>query len=118
ELARRLGVSAYSTKRLREPDISLRFGTFHLREALDTFQNDLELTLAAYNAGVSRARTWLTWGDFQEPGEFVETIPFTETRGYVQSVLRNREMYRKLYGGGPLRSTTPSRNEIERAAGN
>jgi soluble lytic murein transglycosylase len=112
ELARRLGVSGYSTSRLHDPDISLRFGTFHLREALDTFEQDLELTLAAYNAGASRARTWVTWGDFQEPGEFVETIPFTETRGYVQSVLRNREMYRKLYEGGPLRSTTPSRREV------
>ncbi|MEZ5363774.1 MAG: transglycosylase SLT domain-containing protein [Bryobacterales bacterium] len=118
ELARRLGVSGYSTPRLHEPDISLRFGTFHLKEALEQFQNNLELTLAAYNAGPSRARTWLTWGDFHEPGEFVETIPFTETRGYVQSVLRNSEMYRKLYGGGPLRSTTPSRREVERAAGN
>jgi soluble lytic murein transglycosylase len=118
ELARRLGVSGYATSRLHEPDISLRFGTFHLKEALDEFQNNLELTLAAYNAGPSRARTWVTWGDFREPGELVETIPFTETRGYVQSVLRNREMYRKLYGGGPLRSTAPSRGEIERAAGN
>ncbi|MCB1021529.1 MAG: transglycosylase SLT domain-containing protein [Acidobacteria bacterium] len=118
ELARRLGVSGYSTPRLHEPDISLRFGVFHLKEALQQFQNNLELTLAAYNAGPSRARTWLTWGDFHEPGEFVETIPFTETRGYVQSVLRNSEMYRKLYGGGPLRSTTPSRREVERAAGN
>ena len=115
ELARRLGVSGFSTSRLHDPDISLRFGTYHLKEALTQFQNDLELTLAAYNAGPSRARTWVTWGDFQEPGEFVETIPFTETRGYVQSVLRNREMYRKLYGGGPLRSTTPSRREVERA---
>jgi soluble lytic murein transglycosylase len=118
ELARRLGVSSYSTSRLHDPDISLRFGTFHFKEFLDTFQNDLELTLAAYNAGANRAREWATWGDFQEPGEFVETIPFTETRGYVQSVLRNREMYRKLYADGPLRSTTPSRGEIERAAGN
>ena len=115
ELAGRLGVSGYSTRRLHDPDISLRFGTYHLKEALNRFQNDLELTLAAYNAGVSRARRWVTWGDFKEPGEFVETIPFTETRGYVQSVLRNGEMYRKLYGKGPLRSTTPSRDAIERA---
>ena len=114
ELARRLGVSGYSTSRLHDPGISLRFGTFHFKEALDEFQNNLELTLAAYNAGASRAHAWATWGDFREPGELVETIPFTETRGYVQSVLRNREMYRKLYGG-PLHSTTPAREEIERA---
>lgn len=115
ELARRLGVSGYSTRRLHDPDLSLRFGTFHLKEALDQFDNDLELTLAAYNAGPNRAETWITWGDFKEPGEFVETIPFTETRGYVQSVLRNREMYRKLYREGRLASTAPSREGIERA---
>ena len=115
ELAGRLGVRGYSTRRLHDPDISLRFGTFHLKEALNRFQHNLELTLAAYNAGASRARAWLTWGDFDEPGEFVETIPFTETRGYVQSVLRNGEMYRKLYGDGPRASTTPSRDAIERA---
>ncbi len=115
ELARRLGVASYSTRRLHDPAISLRFGTFHLKQELNRFENNLELTLAAYNAGPHRAETWVRWGVFDEPGEFVETIPFTETRGYVQSVLRNREMYRKLYGEGPRRSTTPSRGAIERA---
>jgi soluble lytic murein transglycosylase len=37
------------------------------------------------------------WGNFREPAEFVESIPFTETREYVQAVLRNAEMYRRLY---------------------
>ena len=58
----------------------------------------MEISLAAYNAGETRTAKWLQWGDFDEPGKFVETIPFTETRGYVQSVLRNADVYRKLYG--------------------
>jgi soluble lytic murein transglycosylase len=42
---------------------------------------------------------WLGWNySFQEPAEFVETIPFTETREYVQAVLRNAAIYRRLYG--------------------
>jgi soluble lytic murein transglycosylase len=60
----------------------------------------VEAALAAYDAGMTRAKAWLTWGDFQEPAEFMETIPFTETHSYVQGVLRNADVYRRLYGQG------------------
>ena len=46
---------------------------------------------------MSRARTWLTWGEFREPSEFIETVPFTQTRGYIQAVLRNADTYRRVY---------------------
>jgi hypothetical protein len=55
-------------------------------------------TLAAYNAGPGRVREWLNWGTYREPAEFVESIPFNETREYVQAVLRNADMYRIIYG--------------------
>ena len=90
--------NGFSSAKLRDPDVSLRLGTYHLKEVVDRFDGSLELALAAYNAGAKRADEWITWGNFEEPAEFVETIPFTETRGYVQSVLRNRDMYRRLYG--------------------
>ena len=99
DIFRQLGLAGFSPAKLRDPDISLRLGTYHLKEVVDRFNGSLELALAAYNAGAKRADEWITWGDFQEPAEFVETIPFTETRGYVQSVLRNRDMYRRLYDG-------------------
>lgn len=98
-LARRLGIQSFSTRHLYRPDLSLRLGTFHLKEVFNRYQNDLEVSLAAYNAGEHRAAKWIQWGVFDEPGKFVETIPFTETRGYVQSVLRNADVYRQLYGG-------------------
>lgn len=98
DIFQRLGIPNFSTDKLRVPDVSLRLGTYHLKEVVSQFNGSLELALAAYNAGALRAKEWITWGDFEEPAEFVETIPFTETRGYVQSVLRNREMYRRLYG--------------------
>ncbi len=94
---RQLGIPGFSPAKLRDPDVSLRLGTYHLKEVVDRFDGSLELALAAYNAGAKRAEEWMTWGNFEEPAEFVETIPFTETRGYVQSVLRNRDMYRRLY---------------------
>jgi soluble lytic murein transglycosylase len=90
---------------LFRPEVNLRLGTTYLRHMYDLNSGRTELTLAAYNAGNSRVQSWLSWGDFREPAEFIETIPFSETRIYVQAVLRNASMYRKLYGPdgpGPL----------------
>jgi soluble lytic murein transglycosylase len=101
-LAQRLGIQSFSTGHLYRPELSLRLGTFHLKQVFNRYQNELEISLAAYNAGEHRAAKWIEWGDFDEPGKFVETIPFTETRGYVQSVLRNADIYRRLYGGDPI----------------
>jgi soluble lytic murein transglycosylase len=101
-LAQRLGIQSFSTGHLYRPELSLRLGTFHLKQVFNRYQNELEISLAAYNAGEHRAAKWIEWGDFDEPGKFVETIPFTETRGYVQSVMRNADIYRRLYGGDPI----------------
>lgn len=98
QLFRRLGIPNFARRKLTQPDISLRLGTFHLKEVLDRFEWNLEYALAGYNAGERRVEQWLPFGKFDEPGEFAETIPFSETRGYVQSVIRHREMYRRLYG--------------------
>jgi soluble lytic murein transglycosylase len=92
---RQLG--ARPASRLFDPDVNLRVGSRHLKTLLDSFDGRWEPTLAAYNAGRRRAVEWLTWGEFREPAEFIETIPFTETRTYVQVVMRNAEIYRRLY---------------------
>ena len=96
-LARRVGIKGFATRQLYNPDLSLRLGTLHFRSVLKQFDGQLEYSLAAYNAGEHRVKKWMTWGDFSEPEVFVETIPFTETRGYVQAVLRNADVYRRLY---------------------
>ena len=100
QLFRRLGIPNFAARKLTQPDISLRLGTFHLKNVLDLFEWNLEYALAGYNAGERRIDDWLLLGEFDEPGEFAETIPFSETRGYVQSIVRNRDMYERLYGGG------------------
>ena len=98
EIARKLGSRRFSTNMLLDPATNIRLGTYYLRSMLDQLDGKIEPTLAAYNAGKSRAVNWLTFGQFEEPAEFVETIPFTETRTYVQLVLRNADVYRRLYG--------------------
>jgi soluble lytic murein transglycosylase len=98
QLARKLGVRRFTASMLFLPDVNLNLGTYMFRSLVDQYGGRLEPALAAYNAGKSRADAWLHWGEFREPSEFVETIPFTETRNYVQIVLRNADMYRRLYG--------------------
>ncbi|MGH9558719.1 MAG: transglycosylase SLT domain-containing protein, partial [Bryobacteraceae bacterium] len=99
ELSRRLKIRHYSTARLFQPAVNLELGSYYLKSIADSVGGRWEVALAAYNAGASRAHAWLGWGDFREPAEFIETVPFSQTRNYIQTVLRNAEMYRKLYGG-------------------
>jgi soluble lytic murein transglycosylase len=97
-LARRLGQRRFRPAMLLRPDFNLKLGTIYLRQMYDQYAAAWEQTLAAYNAGGSRVQAWSGWGAFREPSEFVETIPFTETRNYVFAVLRNAQMYRLIYG--------------------
>jgi soluble lytic murein transglycosylase len=100
EISRRAGVLNFSTPMLFEPDVNLRLGTYYLKNMLDQHGGRWEHTLAAYNAGKSRVNDWVTWAEYREPAEFIETVPFTETRNYIQIVLRNAYVYRRLYGAG------------------
>ena len=95
--ARTAGVRPFSTRALLQPAANLKIGTTILRGMLDNQGGSLEQTLAAYNAGPNRVAQWLGWNHYREPAEFVESIPFTETRDYVQAVLRNADIYRRLY---------------------
>ena len=106
ELSRRLGLKGYSTKLLFDPDINIQLGTYYLRSLLNSLHNHWEATLASYNAGKSRADKWMSWERYREPAEFIETIPFTQTRDYVQSVMRNANMYRWLYEGKQIAVTS------------
>ena len=108
ELSRKLKVAPYSTPRLFQPALNLQLGTYYLKTLADRLNGHWEAALAAYNAGLSRAHAWLSWGDFKEPAEFVETVPFSQTRGYIQTVLRNADVYRRLYGPSSQQVRTAS----------
>jgi soluble lytic murein transglycosylase len=99
EFARAAGIQRFTSRMLFQPEVNLKIGTAIFRSMLDKNGGSVEQTLAAYNAGPNRLAEWLTWNNtYREPAEFIESIPFTETRDYVQGVLRNAEMYRRLYG--------------------
>jgi soluble lytic murein transglycosylase len=86
---------------LHDPETSLDFGTHYLRQMSDRFSGAVEKVLAAYNAGPHRVDAWTALRGELPPEEFIESIPFSETRGYVTIVLANREQYRRLYGLRP-----------------
>jgi soluble lytic murein transglycosylase len=98
QISRRAGVPGFSTAMLLEPETNLRLGSYYLKSLLDQHGGQWEKTLASYNAGKSRTDLWSTWAEYREPAEFIESVPFTETRNYIQIVLRNAEVYRRVYG--------------------
>jgi soluble lytic murein transglycosylase len=95
--AKKEGIKHFDANQLLNPATNLRLGTFNLRQVMDRFGGQAEYALAAYNAGDVPVRQWLAAGDYKDIAEFVESIPYTETREYVQAILRNREIYRALY---------------------
>ncbi|HVA16630.1 MAG TPA: lytic transglycosylase domain-containing protein, partial [Candidatus Dormibacteraeota bacterium] len=96
-LAHRLRLR-YSEDRLFDPLYNLRLGTVYLSDLLTSFHS-AEAALAAYNAGEDRVTLWQTGQTYAELPEFVESIPFTQTRQYVEIIMRNATIYRELSRG-------------------
>jgi soluble lytic murein transglycosylase len=96
-IAKQQKLRHFSTTELFMPAVNLQLGTRYFHELVDKF-GALEYALAAYNAGSDRVEDWLGQGKYRDPQEFAESIPFTETREYVQAILRNASVYRQLYG--------------------
>ncbi len=88
----------YQTRDLHDPDISIRYGTHYLRQVMDRYGDRWDYALASYNAGPHRVKAWTAMDLSLDSEEFIEEIPFTETRNYVKLVLRNEMMYRRIYG--------------------
>lgn len=104
QVARSIKV-AFSPNRLDDPDYNVRLGSAFLGDMIDGFEGSYILALAAYNAGPSRARRWIKeYGDPRDPNvdviDWIEMIPFTETRNYVQRVMESVSIYRRKLGKG------------------
>ncbi len=95
-MAREEGMSHFQTFQLLDPETNIRLGCRYLREMLDKLGGVQEYALAAYNAGDSRVEDWESAGPYSGMDEFVESIPITQTREYVEAILRNEETYRAI----------------------
>lgn len=97
KVAKDVKLHHYNASQLYTPAVNLQLGTRYFKSMVDKF-GSFEYALAAYNAGSDRVEDWLAQGKYRDPQEFVESIPFTETREYVQAILRNASVYKQLYG--------------------
>jgi soluble lytic murein transglycosylase len=102
---------------LDAPEVNVRLGTFHLADLIRDYGGNLSLAIASYNAGSHHVRRWRDRWGYTDDEEFVEDIPFPETRGYVKRVLGSYERYSSLYGQKRAESREP-RGASRRARGN
>jgi len=96
EISRSLKFPLWSPALLLDADANLELGTAHLSSYMQRY-GALPRVLAAYNAGGARVARWSSRAGVDDPELFIERIPFVETRDYVRLVMRNAELYRKLY---------------------
>ena len=96
-VARQLNISRFKSSQLFELEPNLRLGTHYFVTQLRKFNGDLALALAAYNAGPNRVVRWQQRWPGLPMDEFVEQIPFQETRWYIKLILRNLVIYEYLY---------------------
>ncbi|WP_303853027.1 transglycosylase SLT domain-containing protein [Salinicola salarius] len=101
-VARELGISAPSTAELFEPQVNIQLGSTYIRSMLERYRGNRIAATAAYNAGPHRVDRWLATAP-REFDRFVESIPFRETRDYVQAVLAYRVIFESLAKQGDTR---------------
>jgi len=104
-LAKKFNVT-YDQKRLLSDNVyNLQMGAAELGDLIKDYRGSYIMSFAAYNAGRGRVREWISrYGDPRDPKvdpiDWVERIPFSETRNYVQRVMENAQVYRVRFGGG------------------
>ena len=102
KVAQDLKIKYFKNRLTTNPQYNILLGTTYINEMLVKFKNSLPLALAAYNAGPNRVKIWLKrYGDPRSGKisyvDWIESIPITETRFYVQKVLSNLRIYQKKY---------------------
>ena len=95
EIAESLNVEI-EPRDLLKPDINIQLGTKYISKMMQKYQN-IELALAAYNAGSGNVDSWIAQGIIKSDGSDVENIPFKETNNYVRKILKDYRIYKELY---------------------
>ena len=105
-IAQTISMKGFNQTMLFDSDTAINLGTWYISHLMKRFKGDPLFVAAAYNAGPDAVAAWLSrTGRGTERDEFVEAIPFSETRGYVKKVLRNYAEYKRIYG--KTSQTTP-----------
>ncbi len=99
-VARSMGTKPPDQNDLKKPEVNIQLGVKYLSGLLNDFEDNIIFALASYNAGPSKVKQWMEVRSHLKPLEFMESIPYKETRNYVKKVLRNYVIYKTLYGEG------------------
>ena len=118
EMANKIGTTYSKTKLTSDPTYNVRLGSVYLDELVDSFNGSYIMTFAGYNAGPTRVKRWIEkYGDPRksnvDPIDWIERIPFTETRNYVQKITENLQVYRERIDGKKLNIL----NDLHRGGG-
>ncbi len=95
-IAGELRIDDYSVDKLFDPEINIMIGCWYLSALYQQF-GDLDLMLAAYNAGSGNVSQWLRNGKYSPDGKRLDNIPFKETEQYLVKVKNTQDMYKRLY---------------------
>lgn len=91
------GIKNFESSQLLQPEVAIQVGSHYLQRLLKKFDQVFPLVAASYNAGPHRVKSWLNNFGYLETDEFIEHIPFLETRNYVKKVMANANIYSHLY---------------------
>lgn len=95
EIAKKANIDL-NEENVLNPDININLGTKYISVLIQKYKN-INLALAAYNAGSGNVDNWIKEGALKEDGTDIENIPFTETNNYVRKILRDYEIYEEIY---------------------
>jgi len=98
EVAKTMKLDDFKPEDLYHPEKNIMIGTKYLRWLLDQFNNDTDLAIAAYNAGIGNVKQWLMNKNLSSNGITLEKIPFKETDRFVVKVKRYHKSYKYTYG--------------------
>ena len=98
ETAPKAGLRNFETSQLFSPDVNLELGCYYLSWLLGLFEGNFAVSLAGYNGGPTIARTWYEKNGALDTDEFIEEIPFEQSRNYVKKIIRSYAAYEAAYG--------------------
>ena len=96
EIAQKMEMEV-SEKELFEPEINIKIGLKYFSELLEKYENNYQMAIVAYNAGIGNVDKWIEEGTINSDGSNLENVPFKETNNYLRKIVRDYKIYTKLY---------------------
>ena len=97
EIAKRKKIKLKEREEIFDPELNTKLGTFYLGRLANKFNSELIYTAGGYNAGPKNMSKWINRWNGNSLDDFVEQIPFKETRKYVKRVYRSYKLYKQIY---------------------